>query len=395
MIFAEDGQAVATFECAAVVEDKLYFAEISGSEIFCYDLENNKMSLLCTIAEEDEDGTHLFSSMIIYGKSLFLFPFFANHIYKISTETGSYNVIELPDKSMTDCKIAAKFIDAHLYKDIIWVMPAAYLGILKIDCLSDKVESYDEWIREIPCQMLEKDSAFFRKSLYRNDRIYAPSCKGNIVMIFDLRTGSSIVREVGSSVCHFSGICCDGQDFWISPRDNGPIVRWNEAADKWQEYATFPKGYVAASTTGIEAWKNRIFVFPQAANMIVTVDGTEGTTIEWNEKYRNNNVLWYQKTKDSLAFCLAKTAEVVILQKEKIRALKLLFPQKYQEWYSRKKTRTYRKLKYGMEKGDVLAESYLTALQDFCQYLLHTEKQEKAVDWQESIGQEIYRQIMQ
>lgn len=373
MRFDEDGQAAASFECAATVGEKLYFSEILGNEIFCYDIQTAEMTLLCTVREENEEEKRLFSCMIVYETYLFLFPFFANAIYKIDLRTGIYDVLELPNDGMTDYKGTAKFIDAHLCKDIIYVMPAAFPGILEIQCRTNEIIVHKEWIQKIPLEMLHTDAAFFRKSLCINDQIYAPSCNGNIVMIFDLKNTECTVKRVGSSHCRFSGICREHDNFWLSPRDNGPIVKWNETDDVWQEYTDFPEEYVAASTAGIELWGNQIFVFPQMANMILTIDCSTGRIREWDKQYRDNNVIWYKQMENILILCLAQTAEVVVITENSVKVLKLFFPPKIQERYSIKKSSTYRKLKNGMAPGDMIYENYVGALEQYLNYIATTD----------------------
>lgn len=373
MRFDEDGQAVASFECAAVAGEKLYFAEMYGNEVFCCDMKNDEVTPLCTVREENEEGKRLFSCMIVYEHYLYLVPFFANAIYKVDLQTGLYDTLELPNDCWKDDKVKAKFIDVHLYQDTIYVMPAAFPGILEIQCQTNEISIRSEWIQKIPPEMSHTDLAFFRKSLCINDRIYAPSCKANLVLVFDLKNKECTVKRVGSSNCRFSGICREHENFWLSPRENGPIVKWNETEDVWQEYRDFPEEYAAAGTVGIASWKDQIFVFPQAANMILTIDCHDGSIKEWNEEYRDNNVIWYKQLKRFLIFCLAQTAEVVVIKENNVKALKLLFPTRFQELYRIKRSNTYRKLKYGMEKGDVIHEDYVGALDQYLNYIATTD----------------------
>lgn len=370
MRFDDAGQAVASFECAAVANGKLFFSEIIGNKIFCFDMESGEIIPICTVQEEDEDGKRLFSCMIVHEGDIFLIPFFAHAIYRINLQTGIYTLLELPNDELTDYENMAKFIDAHLSKDIIYVMPAAFPGILQIQCRTNEISVQKKWIQKIPPEMLHTDAAFFRKSLCMNDKIYAPSCMGNMVMIFDLKNKECIVKRVGSSNCRFSGICCEHENFWLSPRDDGPIVKWNETADVWQEYTDFPEEYVAASTAGIELWGNQIFVFPQMANMILSIDCSTGRIKEWDEQYRDNNVIWYKQMKNILILCLAQTAEVVVITENSVKVLKLFFPPKIQELYQIKQSHTYRKLKYGMEPGDMIYENYVGALEQYLNYIV-------------------------
>lgn len=393
MIFDSDGQAIASFECAAADGNNLYFAEVFGNEIFCYDMETDKVTSLCTIREEDECGKRLFSSMVVYGEDIFLFPFVARGIYRISKQTGDYLVLDLSEKSLEEYEAEYKFIDAHLYRDVIYVMPVAFPGILEVQCSSNKVTVHDSWLDKIPDEFTDIDNSFFRKTLLKDNKIYAPLCKGNILMIFDLEKGECIMKEVGTNKCRFSGICYDKENFWLSPRDNGPIVKWNESNNIWQEYADFPKDYVATSTTGIEIWKNHVMVFPQMANMILSIECADGTVKEWNKEFRGKSVLWYGKTEDLLLFCIAGTADVVMVKENSIKPVKIFHPERLQELYRKQKTATYKKLRNGINAGDVLAEAYSDALEDYCRYVLRSEEISEEFNLEERVGQQIYRKV--
>lgn len=381
MRFGSDGQVFASFECAAVDGNSLYFAEALGNEIFCWDMRINKISLLCTIREEDEYGKRLFGGMVIYEGDLFLFPFFATGIYRVNLQTGNYTVVGLPENSIKEYDTAAKFIDVHLYQDVIYAIPASFPGILKLPCNSNEVTVYDTWIQKIPDELLNADPAFFRKTLLMDNRIYAPSCKGNIVMIFDLRKGDCIVKEVGTKKCRFSGICYDKGIFWLSPRDDGPIIKWNENENMWWEYDAFPKDYIAGNTVGITIWRNKVMIFPQKANMILAVDCMDDTIKEWKEEYRGQNILWYGNMDDSVMFCMTETAEMIELKEENVRSFKLCFPASIQDECRKRQSTTYKKFKNGIGRGDILQETYPGALQDYFHYILHSE--EKGMDSRE------------
>lgn len=377
MKFDEDGQAQASFECAVMEGNKLYFAEELGNEIFYYDMELNRVTWICSIHEEDERGRRLFSCMIIYEEDIFLFPFLAKGIYRVAIKTGQYDRIDLPKEFVNGETNEPKFIDAHLYKGVIYVMPAAFRGILQLQCNTNKMSVYDSWIKKIPLGFLDVDKAFFRKTLFADEKVYAPSCQGNIVLIFDLEKWTCSVKKVGTNLCRFSGICYDEGNYWISPRDKGPIVRWNEKDDTWQEYKDFPQNYIAGSTIGIEVLKNQIFVIPQMANMILVIDCADGTVKEWNKLYRKR-VLWYKKWKGSLILCLEE-AEVLILKADDVKSIKIVYPEIMQKQYRRRMSATYRILKKGIEKEDVLKETYFEALKDYCDYVLHNEMKKKNI----------------
>lgn len=372
MKFDGSREATELFECAAIDGEKLYFAEMYGNGVLCYDFITHETELLCEIHEEDEHGCRLFSSMVICERSIFLFPFSANHIFKINRETREYIALDLPEIRAEFCReydSSAKFIDAHLYGEAIYVMPAAFPGILKVSCHSNEVSVYDEWLGQISLEFRDADKAVFRKTLLIGDKIYAPLCGGNGVAVFGLREGTCTVKEVGTRKCRFSGICYSQGEFWLSPRCDGPVVRWNESENIWQEYMGFPKDYIPASTSGIEMWNRQAIILPQASNMVVVVDCLNGTMKEWNSEYRDKNVVWYKKLGDSLLLCLGKEAGVIVIDEEKVASVKFLLSKSLQERYKKMLSATYRRLKSGEVKQAILMEDYATALEEYLNYI--------------------------
>jgi hypothetical protein len=104
--------------------------------------------------------------------------------------------------------------------------------------------------------------------------IVAAVCCANAVVVFNMETGTSVVHEVGGGGNGYSGACFDGKDIWLSPRHDGPIVRWNPETRACKEYKDFPDGFVGAKYGfgNILYANDCIWLLPFAANLVLKVD---------------------------------------------------------------------------------------------------------------------------
>ena len=69
---------------------------------------------------------------------------------------------------------------------------------------------------------------YFRPNGVRiEDTLYLASCLDNYVLTFDMASLEHQWIKIGPDSSAYSGIAWDGTDFWLSPRSNNDIIRWD------------------------------------------------------------------------------------------------------------------------------------------------------------------------
>lgn len=226
------------FESFTVNQNMLYFAEYRFNAVFSYNLLTEELQLISVIEEEKMDGTRLFSEIIYDNNCLYLIPFYARNVYKINLLNKSVTPVymELSNKkSEKDLKVPT-FSSARLYNNHIYMFSSAIPTVVEYSTITGKVTYYNNWWNEKDYILCPNETAFFRKTYIYQNIIYAPLCKTNAVLKMNLDDKSIEMVKVGERNKGFSGICFDGSDFWLCPRKDDVITKWNEDNEEVQYY---------------------------------------------------------------------------------------------------------------------------------------------------------------
>jgi hypothetical protein len=214
---------------------------------------------------------------------LYFTPYSANEVafYDIGAKLFGNIPLKLP-QTQTKLKYlsAQKFCFAHSYNDWIYFLPCTFPAIVRYDTVSGVTEYFSGWVAPLEKRMTDPDDVYFFNSATIDGRfIVAAACCANAVVMFDMEAGTSVVHEVGSSGCGYSGVCFDGENIWLSPRHNSPVVRWNPKTYECKEYADFPESFTGAKYGfwNILYADGCVWLFPFAANMVLKVNIRNGS----------------------------------------------------------------------------------------------------------------------
>jgi hypothetical protein len=89
----------------------------------------------------------------------------------------------------------------------------------------------------------------------------------------------SKVYETGSRKRRYSGMCFDGKDYWLAPRHDGPVARWDPETKEATEYDDFPDGFIRGeySFWSISYAGGFVWLFPNRANMALKINIQDGS----------------------------------------------------------------------------------------------------------------------
>lgn len=388
------------FESALYHDGKLWIASLRYNELYFYDIDSKRLKLVCKIEDNEEYSQRLVGDLVIVDKFLYLIPLSATALYQVDLNTFEKKKITIrkPDaEKYSEYVENVKFLSAHVYKDSIYMVGATYPAIVQYDCKKQQVHYHDMWLEEIQRYLFFDESALFRKTLMVGHYIYAPCCRGNVVLVFDLETHKYKIYEVGEQKCRFSGICYDGQNFWLSPRNDEPIVKWNQETNQYKEITINKnelnvKGYVFGNSLVLD---NKIVLVPQNANEIALID-TQSEEIELADKEFMNSILICPKDESYETYCLSTIMQKVILfdEENNFEVCPICMPDDIVELHLKQDSYLHQFLQGTVQKQDLLLlyENYSDELNEYIQYCIKKEK--SAVQESESmVGKDIYQTV--
>ncbi len=272
----KESSMVGKLEAGLLDDNKLYFVDYRTNGLYCYDFSDGKTTLLYEF--KDEKKGRLFGAVIKNRQSVYFLPFMGEYIYEW------VNKEEMKKYSLPFSESDNKFFSAHLYSDKIYCIPGGYPGIVEFDCITKELEINDGWLNEYNKLSGRKDSDFFRKSKLINHKIYAPGCRGDFVLVYDLKSKKIQMKKVSGAGKGFSSIAKYKDKWMVTSRSDNRIYEVCEENGEITEY----KGDVA-----ITAYKDIYNLNDK--QIICTVEAGQEYSTSGNV-YSNAGCLWKMLT---------------------------------------------------------------------------------------------------
>lgn len=307
---------------------RIWFAEADSNGIYSYDLKSKRSTLECIIEEEPSNGKRLFRTMTICGDDLYVFPFSAENAYKINLHTKKVECIKIdtpPKNSYDHYSSQAKFLSSFRYGQKIFAVGVTYPAILEYDVETGIIQYYSEWLPEIRACFKNKEKVLFRRAEMVMNKLYIPSGRGDILLIFDMFTKEYEIRRIGIGEDGFSAVCYDGNDFWLAPLSMGAVIRWNEKAGKYTVYDNFPDDFVKADhgINDIVFWHDTVILFPGLSNMLLVINQQTDEIVELGYKLRNMSSV-SQYIQENTLYAFSGSEDILIVFDGDIHCLEML-----------------------------------------------------------------------
>lgn len=203
-------------ETVAIVNGKLWVADICSNRVFEYDLNNHFCKVLLEINEEDDFGERLFSDIVVGEEKVFLIPFNANNIYEVDIRSRTYKQIEI---KVTPTK--AKFGNGFIFDDELWLVCTNNKGLVRYSLETKDTEVYTNWVED---NAYFKEP-FFRRSVVIDGVLYAASFTSNYLLKYRLDSNTYEIVKIRGTNKGFSATCvADDLIVLISVDDNKIIT---------------------------------------------------------------------------------------------------------------------------------------------------------------------------
>jgi CDP-glycerol glycerophosphotransferase (TagB/SpsB family) len=269
--------------------ENFWFTALSFNVLFRTDKVTWKAEYVGSFPGENPMAPRQYGGIAEHGGLLYFAPASANAIAAYDPASGVFRRIgfDAPQiRAGLAYRDSLKFFSAASYGPWVFFIGATYPAIMGYDTATETVRYFSDWVGPLDRLAGNPADPYFLRGVTANgSSLVAASANANAVLVFDMKTCTSRVYEVGSKGHAYSGICFDGKDCWLSPRRDGPIVRWNPDTRECREYADFPDGFVGGDFgfLNIRCANGFVWLFPARANMTLKVDVSDGKITEAEE----------------------------------------------------------------------------------------------------------------
>lgn len=203
---------------------KLYCTARNVNLIFSVDLKDGAIELVASIPEEDiRMDTSCGDIKIWHGKLIFS-PNTIKKLWIYDLASKHWDSIEIDYPHWG----AGTFTQIHIYQDTAFLVGASYTAIACINLRNNSCSYIETPYKEVTARYSGERFFFFYFNGARvEDTLYLASCLDNFVLKFDLATRKHEWIEVGDKENTYSEIAWDGENFWLSPRQKGGIIKWD------------------------------------------------------------------------------------------------------------------------------------------------------------------------
>lgn len=312
-----DSRLLLDFEAIAMVEEQMGFAvSYDFNALFKVNLDSGCCDYITIIPDEDLEGKRLYTYAVYINDKVYFVPYSANEIAVYNVKINQIYKLELEEKDSVQYnsyKKNAKFSCAFLNNKYIYMLPATYPAIIKINVETDEIVYYSDWVGT--------QEYLFRKSfVLSDDKIFVSSSINNNILEFDLKADQGVWHHIGHKNRGSWGIVKYQDNIWLSPQKQGPIIKWNPITGEYMEYTDFPFDFIGRDFMFTQIFENNgnLYLIPAYANMGIEIS-KYGDMKEWNEIYLNENhvtrymfelsakiYLWISEKNEERRICINK-----------------------------------------------------------------------------------------
>lgn len=281
MLFADD---------AIKVGDCLFLFANNLNMLFSINIPDGTLTFLGGIPDEHLFSKGLTCKLIYVKEHIIVVPLLAKKIWIYSLKSGEWKSV-----AVDVCRVYGRgtyFRQAIQYKDSLFFIGGHYPAILKMDLPSCKLTYLKEpFQRHSECE--ETEELYFRGDfVYKEGTVYLASGRDNAVLMYHLNTHVYKWIEIGKKENRYSGIMWDGNDYWLSPRKNTPVVKWDGNGSVTEYEIPEEKRVKDIAYAGIIKRNNQIIIPALARSGADTIILTDNGSMEFDRK----EYTFYKKT---------------------------------------------------------------------------------------------------
>ena len=324
-----EDRSIYFYDCA-YEGNELWFVAGNYNGLYKMDISSGKVEYIGRVPDEDVISNSLYANIFKIRDDIWMIPSRAKEIARYNLKENKFHKIKLSNFKISK---TAKFNSAHVYKNKIYMIPWNFEGIVCLDLDNESVTVDSRFIKLLEEKYGYKEKmSYVHKSCLVDKYIYMPIYNTNIIIEYNLMTKKIKDYQIGDESLKFGSIVYDGNNFWLIPRTNGPIVSWDKKNNKFSVYNKYPKGFSCTNLFRFAHYTDgNVWLFPEMGNMIIKLDVKTGSMegiCKTNGKYYcsfardiNNSILTISSVgrKNTQLLIIDKSGEII--KKEKVECL--------------------------------------------------------------------------
>jgi hypothetical protein len=309
-----------------VYGNKIYFTIYWRNQLFSMDLINGVVELIGEFSDEDSYPIALYNTATVCNGKAYFSPVTANAIGVFNIETKTTSGILENERYRKE--YYPVYHRVHTIGERVYFIGYCKPAITCLDTNNNTFSYYDDWVKEIHSD--EKIVVWLYDSCVSGQFIAAVSNTTSNVVVFDTITKLSKVYNIGNGISGFEGICYDGKDFWLAPKELRCVIKWNPWTATYVEFIDFPLGFKRGATNvwGMFGNSNYVWVLSCHSNMLLKINVNTGAMFCEKEFFSDNTMPRYPGSceySDCIYAAASENNEIILINKStsKINYIKM------------------------------------------------------------------------
>lgn len=216
------------------VDNQLIFIARDINIVYSLDLDTGEIILIDSIPEEDVLAKRLGAKIVYWKDELIFAPMKAKKIWIYNLKTRVWHYLER--KNLENNQTDMEMFEAVLYENRLFIIGSNYPAIICLNLQTESITYIEKPYERLKEKKEKLADCYFRCGYVQKENyLYLASSLENLVLEFNMDTYDYKWVKVGDDKNRYSGIACDGKNFWLAPRLNTAIVKW-DGVDTVTEY---------------------------------------------------------------------------------------------------------------------------------------------------------------
>jgi hypothetical protein len=275
-------------------DGKVWFPHLEYNALYSLDIMTGLLCFEDYIPDERIDKIYLYTKMHRIGSKLVFVPCSADSIAVYDIQQKQFTKYPLSLDKVPSCCLQReynKFLGAIEKDGYIYLIGGSWPVIIRLNPVNGDQVYLLNWYLE-NMNLFDTDMISFGNAELVGDDLYIPLHHVPMVLKIHLPDGSYSMINFDSRYSGFSGIKLFKNDFWLIPKEQTPILCWNEKENRIREEnidydrfdqvkRTFRKAFVIG---------DYLWIIPDQINCVVRIDNNAEIKIYelGNESKRNN-----------------------------------------------------------------------------------------------------------
>ena len=148
--------------------------------------------------------------------------------------------------------------------------------------------------------------------MFKDNKIFIPFCNVDAVLELECDSLKCKIYQLSSAKRGYSGISYDGNDFWMSAREDGDLTRWNPKTNELERNSLYTRKSkkVCKDYVGLVFSKGMVTVFSSNNS-----ENREEKTVK-NASIQEGQYLFLKETSGNIIYFEWKKCELTMVDKE-------------------------------------------------------------------------------